>query len=96
MPVNEPKSEPLQTLDKYTDSLMTTLKLDGMTTRCNFCLAWNFADEKVHSAGGRRVTLCCKAGKICHLPTPPELTSATRLCICHLHIFAPAIDFTSC
>ena len=65
-------------LDKYTDSLMTTLKLDGMTTRCDFCLAWNFADEKVHSAGGRRVTLCCKAGKICHLPTPPDAPEPLR------------------
>ena len=65
-------------LDKYTDSLMTTLKLDGMTTRCDFCLAWNFADEKVQSAGGRRVTLCCKAGKICHLPTPPDAPGPLR------------------
>lgn len=65
-------------LDKYTDLIMTTLKLDGMTTRCDFCLAWNFADEKVHSAGGRRVTLCCKAGKICHLPTPPDAPEPLR------------------
>ena len=65
-------------LDKYTDSLMTTLKLDGMTTRCDFCLAWNFADEKVQSAGGRRVTLCCKAGKICHLPTLPDAPEPLR------------------
>lgn len=65
-------------LDEYQDGLVETFILEGMTLKCPLCGSWNFPAEKVQSGSFRRVTLCCKGGKLAHLPALPDAPEPLR------------------
>ena len=66
------------TLDDFEDALVETFVLEGMTLQCPSCGAWNFPGERVRSGRSLRVTLCCKGGKLSHLPPLPDAPEPLR------------------
>ena len=69
---------PSADLDLFADDMVSEYVLDGMVDRCEFCGALNFPAESVGTGAARRVTLCCKGGKLSHLPPIPDAPEPLR------------------
>ena len=65
-------------IEEYNDSMVDTLILEGMVLQCPLCGSWNFLAESVQFGRSRRVTLCCKGGKLSHLPPVPDAPEPLR------------------
>ena len=65
-------------IDTYSDNMVETLALEGITLKCCFCGSWNFPAEQVLSGNKKRVTLCYKGGKLQDLPALPDTPEPLR------------------
>ena len=63
-------------LEDYLDSDIPTLAFGSMTLRCSHCEALHFPAERNKTAG--TLSLCCKNGKLAHLPPVPDAPEPLR------------------
>ena len=97
---------PTTSLDDFTDAVIEPLDLGPMDLRCEFCNALHFRDELVGAGRTRHMSLCCKNGKLRHVPALPDAPEPLRsLLLCgtragqhfrgHIRRYNAAMSFIS-